>query len=312
MEPHPEVSALITCYYEEDTIGEFHDRLDEALRDTGRGYEIIFVNDGSTDATFARLEAIFERNAAVSTVIDLFQNAGQLGAITAAAVHARGSIVLSMDSDLQLDPAEIPQLLAEYDKGFDVVSGFRKERHDSLWRIVPSRLANVIMRRASHSQLSDFGCTFKLYNAKLVHAFPLGPFALFNPVSIISKAGRCTEVPVSHRARQSGTSGWTFRKLWNYQMEHLVSLSTKPFQYIGLGAFVLGLLFFLRILVDFVSPFKMLDEVTNGLILNALLIASLILLGAVCMIGEFTIRTFIFSKQEPKYVVRTCRSRGEE
>jgi glycosyltransferase involved in cell wall biosynthesis len=311
METAPEISAMITCYFEDQTIEEFHDRLDAALRATGRSYEIVFVNDGSTDRTFEKLCQLYERNPNISTVIDLFKNAGQLGAMTAAAVHLRGSIVLSMDSDLQLDPEDLPLLLAEYDKGFDVVSGYRERRQDSFWRVLPSRLANIIMRRASNSQLRDFGCTFKLYNAKLIRAFELGPFYFFNPVTIISKAQRCAEVPVSHAARMVGKSGWTFRKLWNYQMEHLISLTTKLFQYIGLAALGLGILFFLRVLVDYVTPFAILGGVSPGLILNTVVIASLILLGAICIIGELAVRTFIASKREPKYIVREIRTRHD-
>ena len=306
----PELSALITCYYEEKTVEEFHRRLSEALEGLGRSYEIIFVNDGSTDKTFERLEAIFEKDPHVSVILDLFKNAGQGAAITAAFCESSGRVILSMDSDMQLDPAELPDLIAAYDAGTDVVSGCRTSRSDSLFRIIPSKAANIIMRRASRTNFHDFGCTFKLYNAKLLRAFELGPWNIFNPVTVIAQADRCIEVPVSHRPRSQGKSGWTFRKLWNYQMEHVVSLTAKPFQYMGGLAVLLAMAFFLRIVIDRLTPFTMMAEVTNGLLLNAVAITFLLLFAALCMIGEFCIRTFLASQHVPKYIVRERIGRG--
>jgi glycosyltransferase involved in cell wall biosynthesis len=303
-ETAPEFSALITCYYEERTIEEFYSRLSKAFQSTGRSYEIIFVNDGSTDSTFEKLKGIFESDPHVTAVIDLFKNAGQAAAITAALGEARGRIILSMDSDLQLDPAELPILVQAYDKGYDVVSGYRKERRDSFFRIVPSKLANVVMRKASNTNFRDFGCTFKLYNGKLVRAFDFGPSNLFNPVTILSRAQRLCEVPVSHSPRKYGKSGWTFKKLWNYQMESIVRLTERPFQYMTLLALLLGLLFCLRILVSLLTPFRVLDQVSNGLLLNAIIIVFLFLLTILCAIGEFSIRSFVASQQEPRYIVR--------
>jgi glycosyltransferase involved in cell wall biosynthesis len=301
---HPEISAIITCYYEEGTIEEFYSRLSNALDSTGRSYEIIFVNDGSTDRTFEKLKRIFESDPHVSAVIDLFKNAGQAAAITAALSEARGTVLLSMDSDLQLDAAELPILIAEYDKGYDVVSGCRKERKDSLVRIVPSKLANVIMRKASGTNFRDFGCTFKLYNAELVRAFDFGPRNVFNPVTILSKAQRLCEVSVSHSPRKHGKSGWTLKKLWSYQMESIVGLTERPFQYMTLFALLLALLFCLRLLVTYFTPFQILDQVTNGLILNSLIIVFLFLLTVLCAIGEFSIRAFLGLRYVPQYIIR--------
>lgn len=303
-EERPEISALITCYYEEKTIDEFYGKLSAALEKTGRSYEIIFVNDGSTDKTFEHLKAIYDRDPHVHCVMDLFRNAGQTAAVTAAIEAARGDIILSLDSDLQLDPGELPILLAEYDKGNDVVSGYRKDRKDSLLRQWPSVLANKIMRKASGTKFRDFGCTFKLYNAKVIRAFAYGPLNIFNPVTVISKCLRCVEVPVSHAPRKFGKSGWTFRKLWDYQMEQMVMVSEKPFQYLGTIAIILAGLFALRVLAGLVIPGKIMSEVTTGLLLNVLMIVFLVLLGCLCMIGEFSIRSFLSSRRVPKYIVR--------
>ena len=151
----PEFSVIITCYYEEKSIEEFYTRLSGTLESTGRSYEIVFVNDGSTDKTFDRLQSIFDKDPHVRVIMDLFSNAGQGCAITAGITEARGRHFVFMDSDLQLDPEDFPLLLAEFDKGADIVTGWRKERHDSLSRVIPSKLANVIMRRVSRHKSSS-------------------------------------------------------------------------------------------------------------------------------------------------------------
>lgn len=300
----PDFSVLITCHYEEKSIEEFHCQLKAALEKLRRPYEIIFVNDGSTDGTFDKLRAIFEKDPNVRVIMDLFKNSGQQAAITAAIEEAHGKAIVLLDSDLQLDPAELPLLVAEFDRGFDVVSGYRKNRKDSPLRVLPSKLANVIMRKASHSTFRDFGCTFKIYNARLVKAFNYGPHHVFSNVDLIAKAQRCREVPITHHPRKYGKSGWTFRKLWKYNTDNVVRLSERPFQL--LAAFCLGAsaLFVLRILFGAVLDFKVLDEVTNGLILNALVLTLLLLLAVLSLIGEFAIRCFISLQQTPAYIVR--------
>lgn len=299
------LSAVITCYYEEQTIDEFHDRLVAALRKLGVTFEIVYVNDGSQDATFRHLTEILARDPEVACVMDLFANSGQLAAITAGLQETTGKVILSLDSDLQLDPAEVGSLWAKYAEGYDVVSGFREKRADSPLRTIPSKIANVIMRRASHSRLSDFGCTFKLYNGDLVRAFRLGPDQLFNPIRIVSHAGRCVEVPVSHRARKVGKSGWTFRKLWNYQMEHVVRMSEKPFQFLSAACVLLAALIFLRVVLAWFVEFHIVSQVTNGLLLNVTVGATLVILFVLALLGEFVIRVFISGQGEPRYVVRT-------
>lgn len=300
----PDFSAVVTCYFEERSIDEFFGRLDAAMKSLGRSYEIIMVNDGSTDDTWPKLKAIWENNPQVRVVMDFFGNAGQQAAVTACLCEARGDAVILMDSDLQLFPEEIPLLVEQYDRGFDVVSGYRKERRDSFWRIAPSKLANVIMRRSSRSNLRDFGCTFKIFNARLPRAFELGPYHLFSVVDTIAKTARCKDVPVSHSARKYGKSGWTVAKLWKYNMDNIVSLSERPFQGLAITCLALALLFVLRVLAGFVTPFFFLSTVSNGLLLNAIALSILINIGLICMVGEFTIRNFLISRRVPLYIIR--------
>ena len=158
----PEFSIIVTSYFEEQSIDEFYSRLSRAMESTGRTYEIVMVNDGSTDATFEHLRKLFDAHSHVTTIIDRFRNFGQQSAMTAGLTHARGRAFVFIDSDLQLDPEELPLLITEFDKGFDIVSGCRKDRRDSFLRTIPSKLANSVMRRrvAGH-KLTDFGCTFQ-------------------------------------------------------------------------------------------------------------------------------------------------------
>ena len=217
-----------------------------------------------------------------------------------------------LDSDLQLDPGELPLLVAEYDKGYDLVSGYRKNRKDSLLRIVPSKLANMIMRRASRSSLSDFGCTFKIFNADLLRAFTPGPLHVFSNVDAIAQAGRYTEVAVTHYPRKYGKSGWTFRKLWQYNMDNLVKLSRRPFQLVAGFCFLGGVLFWIRILLGFFTPGGILSEVTPGLVLNTVFFFSLMILATIAMIGEFAIRSFVMLQQNPAYIVRERLRRDQD
>lgn len=308
----PEFSALISCYFEENSIEEFHERLSAALASLGRSYEIILVNDGSTDGTWAKLKALFDRDPHIRVVMDFFKNAGQQAAVTACMCEARGRAWILLDSDLQLDPGELPRLAAEYDKGCDLVSGYRENRKDSLLRILPSKIANLIMRRASQSRLRDFGCTFKIYNADLLRAFNFGPLHVFSNVDAIAAAGRHAEVPVTHHPRKFGRSGWTFRKLWQYNMDNVMRLSRRPFQALAGLCFIGGLLFMLRILLGFITPTGILAEVTPGLVLNFVFFFSLMILSAIALLGEFVIRSFVALQRNPAYIIRETLRREDE
>jgi glycosyltransferase involved in cell wall biosynthesis len=300
----PEITAIVTSYFEEKSLPEFYAQLSSALHDLGRPYEIIMINDGSTDRTFEIMKELFEKDPNITAIVDFFKNSGQLAAMTAGACRARGKAILFIDSDLQLTPKDLPRLVEKYDEGYDLVSGYRVDRRDSPFRVLPSKIANMIMRRVSQTTLSDVGCTFKLYNAKVLRAFELGPFKLFNTASVISRIGRWTEVPVTHFPRPYGRSGWTFRKLWQFNMENFVNLSHKPFQLIGGLCLLFAALFTLRVLVDLVFHIKILSTVSNGLILNAIAVSCLATLGVICIVGEFTIRSFLSNQKYPAYIER--------
>ena len=307
-QPAVDFSVIITCYFEEQSVDEFHKRLSATLESLRRSYEILFVNDGSTDGTFERLRAIYEADPRVSAAIDLFRNTGQANAATPGMMLARGRALVLIDSDLQLDPEDLPRLVAEYDAGADIVTGYRPERRDPLRRRLPSLLANAIMRHASHTRLRDFGCTFKIYDGALVRGFEFGPFKPWRPVPVIAAAGRIAEVPVTHHERRFGESGWTFRKLFAYNMENLVNLSERVFQYLGAICLVLALVFVVRIASAFVVD-TTLVEVTPGLVLNVVVVSLLVTTAILSALGEFVIRNFITLQRKPAFLVRTILRR---
>jgi glycosyltransferase involved in cell wall biosynthesis len=299
-----ELSVIITCYFEERSIEEFYDRLSNTLRSTGRSYEIVFVNDGSTDGTFARLKAIFEKDPNVTTVIDLYRNAGQLGAMTAGIVNARGRNFVFMDSDLQLNPEDLPLLLGEFDKGADIVSGCRKHRKGSPLRTIPSKLANLITRKVSGHDITDFGCTFKIYGGRLIRAFEFGPFKVFQPAYVYAKAGTVREVGVEHKERKYGKSGWTFKKLLSFFMDNFVGMSQRPFQLLSLLCFIATAVFFVRIVSAWLVPFSILPEITSGLILNVIVFHLLVTIAILSAVGEYVIRNFTSLRAYPIYVIK--------
>jgi glycosyltransferase involved in cell wall biosynthesis len=267
------------------------------------------IDDGSTDRTFDVMRSLFAGDPQIRSILKLSKNAGQLAAMTAGICEARGNAVIFIDSDLQLAPEELPRLLEKYDEGYDLVSGYRVNRKDAIRRVVPSKLANYIMRKVSDSDLSDFGCTFKIYNAKILRAFELGPRRLFNTATVVSAIGRYTEVPVAHFPRPFGKSGWTFSKLWKFNSDNIMNLSERPFQILGALCAGFAFLSLARFAVELVFPIRLLGEVTTGLLLNALLLATLVIIAILCIIGEFTIRTYLGSSSRPGYVVRDRISR---
>ena len=300
----PSLTAVVTCFNEENTIEEFFHRLKAALGSEGRVYEIVIVNDGSRDNTWGKIKDLFACEDCVRVVLDFFKNAGQLAALTAGIAEARGSAVLLMDSDLQLDPEELPGLMAAYDEGNDFVTGYRSDRRDPAIRTVPSLLANFIMRKASQSNLRDFGCTIKVINGTLLRAFPYGPDHVFNVPELVRRVERVAEVPVTHHPRPLGKSGWTFAKLWRYNMDNVMIALERPFQYVAALSALGSLLLVIRVLYAIVADVKILDKVTNGLLLNALAFVLLVLTALLAVIGEFTVRNFMKLQRAPAYIIR--------
>lgn len=243
---NPQISIVVPFYNEEDNIEELYEQLSRVLKGLGVSYELIFINDGSTDRSHELLLKLFASDRTVK-VIRLRKNFGQTAALQAGFDHARGEIIISMDGDLQHDPEDIPQLLAPMEEGYDIVSGWRKERKDNfLLRRFPSWVANRIMRLLSGVKIHDFGTTFKAYRRDVLEGIRLyGELHRFIP-ALISRTGvKITEVPIKNVVRQKGKSKYGLSRIRRVlfdlvTVKFIISFIDRPLQFFGLIGLVLG------------------------------------------------------------------------
>jgi dolichol-phosphate mannosyltransferase len=240
------VSVVIPMVNEAANVGPLAAALTAALEPMGRPYEVIFIDDGSTDGTLAALTAAAAANPRFR-VIAFKRNVGQTGAMMAGIDHARGAVIVPMDGDLQNDPADIPKLLAKLDEGFGVVSGWRKERRDAfLTRTLPSRIANGLISWVSGVRLNDYGCTLKAYRREVLEGFRLyGEMHRFVPIYAKWQGANIAELPVAHRPRTAGNSKYGLNRVFKVLLDLLVvkfltQYETKPIYIFG----TVGLWFF--------------------------------------------------------------------
>ncbi|MBV7336094.1 glycosyltransferase family 2 protein [Chloroflexi bacterium TSY] len=317
----PDLSVVIPLYNEEESIPELYRALTDVLDGTvleGQNvrYEIIVVDDGSTDQSFARLREL-ALNDDRFKVIQLRRNFGQTAAFAAGFDYAKGDIVITMDADLQNDPADIPKLLVKMNEGYDIVSGWRKDRKDRfLDRRLPSIIANSLISNITDVRLHDYGCSLKAYRRdvlKEVHLY--GEMHRFIPALASQVGGSLAEVPVNHRARQYGTSKYGIGRTIRVVLDLVTvwffgSYATRPlhvFGTLGLGSFGLGFLLGLYLtLVKFVFG----DDIGGRplLVLAVLLVVVGVQLITMGLLGEMIIRTYHESQSKPIYVVREVLS----
>jgi glycosyltransferase involved in cell wall biosynthesis len=217
------ISVLVPIYNEEQNIPLLCERLSMVLNGLGCPYEVILVNDGSRDGSWQALEKVAAR-APQFKAINLRRNYGQTAAIMAAIDLARGDVIVPIDADLQNDPADIPKLLAKLDEGFDVVSGWRKDRKDAkIRRNLVSRLANNIISWVSGVHLHDYGCTLKAYRQDVIKGARLyGEMHRFIPIYAHWLGGRVTEIPVNHAPRIHGTSKYGLERVLKVVLDIMV------------------------------------------------------------------------------------------
>jgi len=309
------ISVVIPVHDEEDNVEPLHDALTRSLEKLGRRYEIIFVDDGSRDETYARLAEAAFRDAHVK-LVRLRRNYGQTAAMAAGFDHATGGVIVPMDGDLQNDPEDISRLLDKFDEGYDVVSGWRQDRKDSFGRRLPSRMANWLIGRVTGVRLHDYGCTLKAYRAEIVRETRLyGEMHRFLPALAYQAGARITEIPVQHHARVSGRSkygiGRTVKVLLDLLTVKFLSVwSTKPSYIFGGSGFVLcglGSLFIL---------WTAYQRIFNGvyvyrqpsLLVGVFLFTIGFMVFLMGLLAELIIRTYHESQSKPVYLVQELRN----
>lgn len=308
----PEISVVIPIRNEAAALEELYRELAGTLSANGRPFEIIIVDDGSTDGSFellARLHAIDPR----LRVIRFRRNFGQTAAFAAGFDRARGRIIVTMDGDLQNDPQDIAGMIRELEQGADIVCGWRKDRKDAwISRKLPSMMANRLISIATGVPLHDYGCSLKVFRAEVVKPLKLyGEMHRFLPAIASDQGVAIKEVIVHHRARRHGTSkygiGRTIRVILDLvTVKFLLSYSTRPLQIFGLIGFAMGLtgtaitawLAYLRLFGD--------QSIANRplLLFGILLIFTGVQLVTLGLLAELQARTYHESQNKPTYVVR--------
>ncbi len=243
---NPDLSCVVPLFNEESTLVELHERLRAVLDGTGRTYEVIYVDDGSTDGTYSTADGLRRIDDSIR-IVKLARNFGQTAALAAGFDHARGSIITAMDGDLQHAPEDLPRLLAKLDEGYDIVSGWRERRVDGYWtRRVPSRIANRLIARVSGVALHDFGTTFKVYRAATLKKIRLyGDLHRFIPALASWHGARIAEVPISNIERPKNQSHYGLSRTWRVladliTVRFLLRYATRPLHVFGpLGFFSL-------------------------------------------------------------------------
>ncbi len=203
----PHLSLIVPLLNEADNLFPLYEHLVMSLEQVGQSWEVIFIDDGSTDASPAILEVLFRRDPARVRVIQFRCNFGKTAALNAGFAHARGQVMITMDADLQDDPAEIPAMLAKLDEGYDLVAAWRIDRQDPLDKTMPSRIFNFAVSRLTGVRLHDFNCGFKVYRRTVTDSVKLyGELHRFIPVLAYQHGFRIAELPVQHHPRRAGVS----------------------------------------------------------------------------------------------------------
>ncbi len=311
--PHnPKVSLVAPVYNEAENIDRFMAEVVPVLEKIDDRFEIIAVDDGSTDSTYEKLKAARDKDGRIK-IIRFRGNFGQTAAFSAGFNHAKGDIIITIDADLQNDPADIPAMIDRLNEGYDIVSGWRHKRKDRfLTRRLPSMIANKIISWTTKVHLHDYGCSLKVFHCDVIKNIQLyGEMHRFIPAVASWMGVKVTEMKVNHRPRVAGVSkygiGRTIRVLLDLiTVKFLLSYSTSPIQIFGLIGIISGALGFLLAL--WLTIQKLFFEVALGNRPALLLAVLLILVGvqfiSIGLLAEMQSRTYHESQGKPIYVIK--------
>lgn len=315
------LSVVIPIHNEEPSILPLYDRLTAVLERVRKPYEIIFVDDASTDRSFDLLANLVETDSRLK-VVRLRRNFGQTAALAAGFDESQGNVVISLDGDLQHAPEDIPALLEKIEEGYDIASGWRKNRLDNaVTRKIPSRIANWLMAKVSKVELRDFGTTFKAYRAEVLKDVNLyGELHRFIPALAAFYGARVAEVPIRNLPRASGGShyglGRTFRVMFDiFTIWFLLKYFTRPMHFfgkwgllsIGVGGVILSWLGLEKVL----TGTDIIEQHGPLMVLGALALVTGVILFCTGLLGEVLTRTYFESQGRRIYAVREIRTRRE-
>jgi undecaprenyl-phosphate 4-deoxy-4-formamido-L-arabinose transferase len=308
------ISLVVPVFNEQANLAELIQRCTEVGGDLAYDYELIMVDDGSKDSSGRIIEAAAERDPAHVVGVLLNRNYGQHAAVMAGLAQARGDVVVTLDADLQNPPEEIPKLLAEIERGCDVVGGVRRRRKDSVFRVIASRWMNRIMRRITGLQVTDYGCMLRAYRRDIVDAMlSCSELSSYIPALGNSFAGNFAEVTVEHAERREGESKYGLWSLVNLYFDLLVSSTTVPLRMLSITGTILAaggvafglLLFALRIIYG--PAWAVQGVFTVMAVLFVFLGVQLIGLG---LLGEYLGRVSRELQGRPRYIVRSVVGTG--
>ena len=307
----PEISLFLPVLDEEENLAPMHAKIAVALDELGRTAEVIFVDDGSTDRSLAILKEIAAKDDRVR-VISLRRNYGQTAAMAAGIDAAKGEILIPMDADLQNDPADIKRLLEKLDEGYDVVSGWRKNRQDKLIsRKIPSQIANRIISWIGGVHLHDYGCSLKAYRRDVLQDVKLyGEMHRFIPIYASWAGARVTEIPVDHHARTMGKSKYgisrTVKVIFDLMtIKFMASYQTKPIYVFG----TFGMLAFFLSLIAGIWAIVLKIEGTSFIqtplpVVAVVMLAISVQFFLMGLLAELLVRTYHESQDKAIYAVR--------
>ncbi|OGQ49284.1 MAG: glycosyl transferase [Deltaproteobacteria bacterium RIFCSPLOWO2_02_56_12] len=314
-----DLSVVVPVYNEEENLEPLIHEIRSVLDPLGKRYELILVDDGSTDGTYGVLSRLHEAEPRLK-VLRFKRNFGQTAAVAAGLAYAQGEVIVAMDGDGQNDPKDIPALLEKLEEGFDLVSGWRSPRRDPFWsRRLPSRIANGLISWMTQVKLHDYGCTLKAIRREVAKDLKLyGEMHRFIPAIAFERGARIAEIKVHHRPRRWGRSKYgiarTFRVILDLlTVKFLLSYATRPLHIFGLVGLISGALgFLIAVYLTIGKIFYQLDIGGRPLLLLAVL---LIVIGfqfvTMGLLGEMLARTYPESQDKPIYVIKEILDEGK-
>jgi undecaprenyl-phosphate 4-deoxy-4-formamido-L-arabinose transferase len=302
---HPYLSIVVPVYNEELNLPPLMERLYPAVKATGHTFEIIFTNDGSRDRSLEILRRMVDQFPGVK-VVEFNGNFGQHMAILAAFEMSKGQIVITLDADLQNPPEEIPHLIAEIEKGYDVVGTIRQKRQDSLFRKLASRVVNITTNKMTGMEMNDYGCMLRAYHRNVIENINrCGESTTFIPALAQTFASNPTEIEVAHAERSAGESKYSLYKLIRLNFDLMTGFSVVPLQLFALFGIVTSVFSLAFALFLLIRRFIVGAEVEGVFTLFAILFFFIgIIIMGIGIVGEYVGRIYQEVRKRPRFVVR--------